>query len=121
MRRTEGATGQAVLFKKRSKIMTRVKLFAAVLALCLLAGSWTAEARCNGCSVGVIIIEPDDPFATYSAVVRSLQWRQNEQGQNTSYWQYTTLTGTTMAYCQQQLNAVLASPNVYVVQFCQQD
>jgi hypothetical protein len=94
----------------------------AVFAGSLLLGAVSAQAACSTCvATGPIIWEPDDPFATYSAVVKQRLWHQNSSGQWTSYDNYTTLTGDTMAYCQQQLNAVMGCPGVTVVQFCQKD
>ncbi len=64
------------------------------------------------------IRDPDPVGSTYSATVKYTTWGTNGSGQYTSTVNYLTLTGTTMAYCQQQLNSVMASPGVTVVQFC---
>lgn len=89
----------------------------------LLLGAASAQAACTGCTaVGVGRDDDfDDPSATYSAEVSYITWYTNENGQRTHRVNFLTLTGSTMAYCQQQLNAVLASPGVSVVQFCQKD
>lgn len=94
----------------------------AVFASSLLLGAVCAHAACSTCvATGPVEWEPDDPARTYSAVVKQILWHQNASGLWTSYWNFTTLTGSTMAYCQQQLNAVLGNPNVIVVQYCQGD
>ncbi len=78
----------------------------------------SVSARQNG-YVGVIKDPPPPPpGATYSATVKYTTWGYNSSGQYTSTVNYLTLTGTTMAYCQQQLNSVTNSPGVTVVQYC---
>ena len=66
-------------------------------------------------------IDRDPVGSTYSAQVKYTTWGYNSNGQYVSTLNFLTLTGTTMAYCQQQLSAVMASPGVSVVQFCQID
>jgi|GEM_PF-2136743 len=103
---------------KNSKIT--LLLFLASLFL----GITTAQAACTGCTpigIGVGDDDLDDPYATYSAVVTYITWHTNAQGRRYHQVNYLTVTGSTMAYCQQQLNAVTASPGVSVVQYCQQD
>ncbi len=102
----------------------KTKFKTGLFALSLLLGAVSAQAACNGCApigVGVGDDDFDDPYATYSAVVKQYIWYTNSSGQRTGYWNYTTLTGTTMAYCQQQLSAVLGSPGTMLVQFCEKD
>ena len=94
-----------------------------LFATSLLFGAVSAQAACSGCTA-VGIAGPDDlddPFATYSAEVKYITWHTNQHGQMVHRVNFLTLTGSTMAYCQQQLNAVLASPGVSVVQYCQKD
>jgi hypothetical protein len=106
---------------KRNKFMKKISLIkAAVFTGSLLLGTVSAQAACSTCRpTGPVDWEPDDLFTTYSAVVKQIIQYQNAQGQWTSYWNYTTLTGTTQAYCEQQLSAALTNPNVIVVQFCE--
>ena len=90
----------------------------------LFLGITSAQAACTGCTpigIGVGDDDFDDPYATYSAVVTYITWHTNAQGQRYHRVNYLTLTGSTMVYCQQQLNAVMASPGTSVVQYCQQD
>ena len=94
-----------------------------LFATSLLFGAVSAQAACSGCTA-VGISGPDDlddPFATYSAKVSYITWHTNHLGQTFHRVNFLTLTGSTMAYCQQQLNAVMASPGVSVVQYCQKD
>lgn len=94
---------------------------AAVFTGSLLLGAVSAQAACTGCvGTGPVDIDRDD-IRSYSAVVKYRIWFYNSSGQYTSQVQYLTLTGTTLAYCQQQLSAVLNSPGVSVVQYCQAD
>jgi hypothetical protein len=94
-----------------------------LFTISLLFGAVSAQAACTGCTaVGVSGPDDlDDPFATYSAVVSYITWHTNAQGRRYHQVNYLTLTGSTMAYCQQQLSAVTNSPGVSVVQFCQKD
>ena len=101
--------------------MIKTKLFITAFALSLLFGSFSADARCTGCTTVGVVVDFDDPRTTYSAIVTYITWYTNAQGQHVHQVNYLTLTGTTMAYCQQQLNAVMASPGTSVVQFCQID
>lgn len=101
--------------------MLKTKVLMAAVGASMLMGSFTANALCNGCvATGPIDVDLDDPRTTYSAVVKYRTWHSTGSGQ-TSQINYLTLTGSTMAYCQQQLSAVLNSPGVTVVQFCQAD
>jgi hypothetical protein len=94
---------------------------AALFTGSLLLGAVSAQAACNGCvGTGPVDLDLDD-IRSYSAVVKYRVWYTNSNGQHTSRLEFLTLTGSTMAYCQQQLNAVLNSPGVSVVQHCQAD
>ncbi len=102
--------------------MIKSKATLLLFTISMLLGAFSANAICSGCVfVGPADPDFDDPAATYSAVVKQLIWYTNENGQQTTRWNYTTLTGRTLAYCQQQVSAVMASPNVSIVQFCQKD
>ncbi len=100
----------------------RISKFSVLLFVTsLLLSASAAQAACTGCTpIGPVDIDRD-PVYSYSAVVSYRTWYTNASGQHTSQINYLTLTGTTMAYCQQQLAAVTASPGVTVVQFCQAD
>ncbi len=101
--------------------MKKSKLSVLLFTLSLLLGAVSAQAACTGCvATGPVDIDRDD-IRSYSAVVKYRIWVTTPSGTQTSQLQFLTLTGTTMAYCQQQLNAVTNSPNVTVVQFCQAD
>jgi hypothetical protein len=101
--------------------MQKISVFkAALFTGSLLLGAASAQAACTGCvHTGPVDIDPD--IRSYSAVVKYRTWHYNSSGQYTSQVQYLTLTGSTMAYCQQQLASVTNSPGVTVVQFCQAD
>ncbi len=104
--------------------MIKSKIKTGLFTMSLLLGAVSAQAACTGCvgiGIGVGDDDFDDPFATYSAVVSYRIWYTNSAGQRTSRLNFLTLTGTTLAYCQQQLSAVTNSPGVTVVQFCQKD
>lgn len=103
--------------------MIKSKIKTGLFVLSMLLGAVSAQAACSGCGIGIGVGDDDldDPFATYSAVVKQYIWYNNSQGLRTGYWRYTTLTGSTLAYCQQQLSAVLGSPGTILVQFCQKD
>lgn len=102
--------------------MNKTKVFLAAFTLSLLFGSFTASAACSTC-VPVGGLGPDDDIIEFGSFSAKVRWTNPHQGPDGRYYtySYTTLTGTTMAYCQQQLNAVLANPNVSVVQYCQAD
>ncbi len=101
--------------------MRTSKMSLLLFVACMLLGAVSAQAACNGCvATGPIDIDRD-PVYSYSAVVKYRIWVINSSGQQTSQLQFLTLTGSTMAYCQQQLAAVTNSPGVTVVQFCQAD
>ncbi|WP_223789439.1 hypothetical protein [Marinicella meishanensis] len=94
---------------------------AALFTGSLLLGAVSAQAACNGCvGTGPVDLDLDD-IRSYSAVVKYRVWFYNSNGQYTSQVQFLTLTGSTMAYCQQQLASVTNSPGVTVVQYCQAD
>ena len=101
--------------------MNKSKTSILLFTLSLLLGSLTANAACTGCVYVGPIDDDIDHLATYSAVVRYTTWHTNEHGQSYSRVNFLTLTGTSMAYCQQQLSAVMNSPGTSVVQFCQKD
>ncbi len=101
--------------------MIRSKISMILFTMSMLLGAFSANAICTGC-VSVGPVEDDfDPAATYSAVVSYITWYTNENGQHTHRVNFLTLTGTTMAYCQQQLSAVMNSPGTTIVQFCHKD
>ena len=100
--------------------MLRIKVLMAVFGVTMLLGTFTANALCTGC-VSVQRHDFDDPWTTYSGVVTYITWYTNEHGQHTHRVNYLTLTGDTMAYCQQQVNAALATPGTSLHQHCQAD
>lgn len=107
--------------KTRSKTM-KFNIKTLLFTISLLFGAASAQAACTGCTpIGPLDPDLDDPFATYSAVVSYITWHTNAQGRRYHQVNYLTLTGSTMAYCQQQLSAATNSPGVSVVQFCQKD
>lgn len=102
--------------------MIKSKFTLVLFVISMLLGGAAAQAACSTCvPTGPIEWEPDDPWATYSATVSYITWSYNRYGQYVHTVNYLTLTGDTMAYCQQQLSAATASPGVSVVQFCQKD
>lgn len=104
--------------------MKNSKITWLLFVACLFLGFTSAQAACTGCTpigIGVGDDDFDDPTATYSAIVTYITWHTNAQGQRYHRVNYLTLTGSSMTYCQQQLNSVTASPNVSVVQYCQKD
>jgi len=102
--------------------MNQVSLVkAALFTGSVVLGAVSAQAACNGCvGTGPADLDIDDA-RSYSAVVKYRTWYINSNGHHTSQVNFLTLTGSTMAYCQQQLNAVTNSPGVTVVQYCQAD
>ena len=101
--------------------MIKTKLFMLAFAMSLVFGSFTASALCTGCTV--IGVGPGDDIIEYGSFSARVRWTNPHYGPDGRYYtySYSTVTGTTMAYCQQQLNAVMANPNVSVVQYCQAD
>lgn len=98
--------------------MIKSKISTFLFTLSLLLGALSAQAACSGCVVGVIKEDIIEPNATYSAIVSYTTWHTNEYGQTVHQVNFLTLTGSTMAYCQQQFNAVMNSPGTTAVQFC---
>ena len=102
--------------------MIKSKFTLALFVISMLLGGAAAQAACSTCvATGPVDFEPDDPRATYSAVVKYTTWAHNSSGQWTHTVNYLTLTGSTMAYCQQQLSAAMGTPGTSVVQHCQID
>ena len=101
--------------------MRKSKFSVLLFVISMILGASSAQAACNGCVFTGPIDIDRDPVYSYSAVVKYRIWVTNSAGQQTSQLQFLTLTGSTMAYCQQQLAAVTASPGVTVVQYCQAD
>jgi len=101
--------------------MSKAKLFLVVFTMCLFLGSFNANAMCPGCTS--VVEEKGDDIIVYGSFSARVKWIDVHYGPDGRLFTYSylTLTGTTMAYCQQQLNAVLASPGVSVVQACQAD
>jgi len=66
--------------------------------------------------VGGIIV--DDPRGSYTGIVRSVDPHAGPNGHMYYTYRYYTVTASTMASCQQQLNAMAASPNAYIYQHC---
>lgn len=84
----------------------------------LLSGSFSANAICTGCTPGQGGLDPDLEYLYhYEAEVRYIAWYINESGLSATRWQYLTFSGTTLQYCQQQLNSVLDA-NVFVIRHC---
>lgn len=107
---------------KRGKIMMKTKLFIVAFAMSLMFGTFSAQALCPGCTGGVVV-GPDDDIIEFGSFSVRVKWVDPHYGPDGRYYTYSylTLTGTTMAYCQQQVNAVMAGGNVTVVQPCQAD
>lgn len=99
--------------------MIKAKLFMAAFAMSLLFGSFSANALCTGCTWEPIG-DFDIVYGSFSATVRWVDPHEGPDGRYFTY-RYSTLTGNTMASCQQQLSSVLASPGVSVVSGCQAD
>lgn len=110
------------LLFKRGKIMMKTKLFIVAFAMSLMFGTFSAQALCPGCTGGVIA-EPGDDIIEFGSFSARVKWVDPHYGPDGRYYtyRYLTLNGTTMAYCQQQVNAVMAGGNMTVVQPCQAD
>lgn len=103
--------------------MNKAKLFLMAFAMTMVFGSFSANALCTECTGAGVGVGPGDDiivYGSFSATVRSIDPHYGPDGRYLTY-SYYTVTGSTMAYCQQQLNAVMANPNVYVVYPCQAD
>lgn len=101
--------------------MIKSKITVLLFTMSMLLGAFSANAVCTGCTFEGPADDEIDMYGSFSAIVKQIIWYTNEYGQRTTRLNFTTLTGTTMTYCQQQLSAVMNSPGVTVVQFCQQD
>ncbi len=101
--------------------MSKIKLFLVVIAMTLSFGSFNANAACSDCvPIGVGPADDIIEYGSFSAKVRWVNVQVGPDGRTYTY-SYLTLTGTTLAYCQQQVNAVMGNGNVSVVQPCQAD
>ncbi len=101
--------------------MSKTKLFLMALAMTFSFGTFTANAACTGCTP--IGIGPGDDIIEFGSFSATVRWVNPHEGPDGRYYTYSylTLTGTTMAYCQQQVNAVMGNGNVSVVSPCQAD
>ncbi|MCX7553637.1 hypothetical protein OS175_07080 [Marinicella sp. S1101] len=103
--------------------MSKTKLFLMAFAMTLSFATFTADAACTGCTPIGIGVGPDDDIIEFGSFSATVRWVNPHEGPDGRYYTYSylTLTGTTMAYCQQQVSAVMGNGNVSVVSPCQAD
>lgn len=84
--------------------------------LCLAAGLPSAASAVEP---GHVVKDPGEPRGPWEARVRWVDVHTDPRSGMTYTFTYMTITGSTQQSCEQQLQAVIASPGVTVVQPCQ--